>query len=424
MIESLLLRHCFAVAICLLGLPAFAQLADKLPAMPDYLGEIRRGPDGSLRAVPEDARSRPVPRAATLRVGLGEDVRSIGEAARLAKDGDVVEIRAGAYRGQPAVWTQNDLIIRGVGDTRPVMIADGKSAEGKAIWVIRGGKVTVENIEFRGAQVPDHNGAGIRLEKGSLTVRSCAFIANETGILTANQPEISLEVSGSEFADTPRTREAFHHQLYVGAIGKFVLRGSRFHNGFNGHLVKSRARESHVLYNLLVDGGDGQASYELEFPNGGIAYVIGNAIGQGPRTENPVMVAYGAEGPRWPDNALYLAHNTLINDAPGGSFVKIFTDKLGGPPEVWLLNNLLVGKGDFFRPAVGRFDGNRTAERGELIAFAGTPLRLTNGSPLRGAVRPAGEARGVSLLPDAEFVLPAGTRRASPPSALSPGAFQ
>ena len=59
------------------------------------------------------------------------------EAARLARDGEVIEIRAGDYRGQSAVWTQNNLIIRGAGG-RPVMLADGKSAEGKAIWVVRG----------------------------------------------------------------------------------------------------------------------------------------------------------------------------------------------------------------------------------------------------------------------------------------------
>jgi hypothetical protein len=47
------------------------------------------------------------------------------------------------------VWTQDKLIIRGAAE-RPVMLADGKSAEGKAIWVVRGGKVRIENVEFRG----------------------------------------------------------------------------------------------------------------------------------------------------------------------------------------------------------------------------------------------------------------------------------
>ena len=58
------------------------------------------------------------------------------------------------------------------------------------------------------------------------------------------------------------------HLLYVGRIGRFTLTGSR-HQGFEGHSVKSRARESHVAYNLLYDGAGGQAAYELEFPDGG-----------------------------------------------------------------------------------------------------------------------------------------------------------
>jgi hypothetical protein len=89
------------------------------------------------------------------------------------------------------------------------------------------------------------------------------------GILTANSADLTLEVIDSEFGDAPHHQGDLHHLLYVGRIGKFVLRGSRFSNGYLGHLVKSRARENHILYNLLVDGAGGKASYELEFPNGG-----------------------------------------------------------------------------------------------------------------------------------------------------------
>lgn len=422
-------RLCRLLVPCLLALRCLgvaAQPADRLPPAPDYLGEIKRSPDGQLKAVMEGEKSLPVPvpLAGTLVVGPGEKVTTITEAARLAKDGDVVEIRPGVYRGQPAVWTQKDLIIRGTGGSRPVMVADGKSAEGKAIWVVRGGKVRIENIEFRGAQVADRNGAGIRFETGSLTVTNSAFFDNEMGIMTGNKPELSLEVIDSEFADAPHTRNDYHHLIYVGSIGKFVLRGSRFQNGFYGHLVKTRARESHILYNMLVDGSGGHASYELEFANGGIAYVIGNSIGQSVQTENSSIVVYGSEGRRWPDNVLFMAHNTLLNDAPGGSFVNVRGDKMGPDVEVWLLNNLTVGNGDLFKPAQGRFTGNQHIGRGELVESGGIPLRLTNMSPLRGAVRPPGEARGISLLPDAEFHFPVGTRPMRPGSQLAPGAFQ
>ena len=98
------------------------------------------------------------------------------------------------------------------------------------------------------------------------------------GILTGNSPDLTLEISDSEFADAARHQVDLHHLLYVGAIGRFVLTGSRFSNGYRGHLVKSRARENYVRYNLLADGTGGRASYELELANGGTAYVVGNVF--------------------------------------------------------------------------------------------------------------------------------------------------
>lgn len=412
-----------AILLAAAGLPAGAVGADSLPPSPDYRGEIRRGADGRLDVVPAPAALPEVAAPATMVVGPGERVTSIADAARLARDGEVVEIRPGTYRGQPAVWTQDRLLIRGSGE-RPVMLADGRNAEGKGIWVVRGGAVRIENIEFRGARVANANGAGIRFEKGHLTIHGCRFIDNEMGILTANQASQTLAISDSEFADAPHHPGDLHHLLYVGAIGKFVLRGSRFSGGYLGHLVKSRARESLVLNNMLVDGPDGKASYELEFPNGGLVYVIGNAIAQSTGTDNPAIVAYGAEGQRWPDNALYLAHNTLVNEHFSGDFLRVWADKFAAGLDVWQINNLLVGDGNFFRPAEGRVEGNHRVGRAELIEVGGTPLRLTSQSPLRGSVRPPGRARGVELLPAAEFAWPVGSRSRRPGSVLSPGAFQ
>lgn len=398
---------------------------EKLPESPVYRGEIRRAADGTLEVQAASARpaSMLASAPATMVVGPLEKISSITEAARRARDGDIIEIHPGDYRGQVAVWTQNRLVLRGVGE-RPVMSADGQDAEGKAIWVIRGGQVRVENIEFRGARVASGNGAGIRFERGHLVVERCAFIDNEMGILTANSPDMTLEVSASEFAAAPHTPGDLHHLLYVGAIGRFVLSGSRFEQGYLGHLVKSRARENDVRYNLLVDGKAGRASYELEFPNGGVAYVVGNVIGQSAASENPVLVTYGAEGPRWPENALFLAHNTLLNDFHAGAYLKLWDEKFPDGIESWVINNLTVGYGDLFPPVQGRFEGNKTAPRRDLLDYGGLPLRLNTVSPLRGSVRIPGQARGVNLLPDAEFTFPVGKRPIHLINSLAPGAFQ
>ena len=123
--------------------------------------------------------------AATLTVSPNGPIATIAQAARVARDDDIVEIAAGTYRGDVAVWRQKRLTIRGIGGT-PVLSAKGQIAEGKAIWVIRDGDFTIENVAFEGARAPARNGAGIRFERGRLAVRRCRFTDNENGILTGN----------------------------------------------------------------------------------------------------------------------------------------------------------------------------------------------------------------------------------------------
>lgn len=86
-------------------------------------------------------------------VGPGRELTRPSQAARIARDGAVVEIAAGEYEGDVAVWRQNDLVLRGV-CRRPHLRAGGRSAEGKAIWVIRGDLVAVENPGFSGRVCP------------------------------------------------------------------------------------------------------------------------------------------------------------------------------------------------------------------------------------------------------------------------------
>ncbi|WP_245650910.1 hypothetical protein [Thauera butanivorans] len=362
--------------------------------------------------------------AAVIRVGPGEQFERIADAARAAQDGDAIEIMPGEYRGDVAVWKQKRLHIRGVGE-RPVLLADGKTAEGKGIWVIRNGDIQVENLEFRGTRARAGNGAGIRFERGRLEVRNCVFMDNQTGILTSNVEDATLIVRDSLFAQAPHQEHSLPHLLYVGRIARFELSGSRFHQGYRGHLVKTRARYNDIRYNLLYDGPLGEASYELEFPNGGVAVVIGNIIGQSAKTQNATVVAYGAEGHVWPENALFLSHNTLLSDRMTGTwFLRTFTDRL--PPDVEILgiNNITVGIGAFALSASGDFQGNiplppRGLRDPEMLDF-----HPRGASLLRRFTVPPGMARGLPLAPEAEFSLPLGTRPLAPPQNWLPGALQ
>ncbi len=419
--------------VFLLGALVVPAWSTGLPPASPEIGRLYRNAQGKLEVVAPalsngaPANDPPPTSAAggkTIVVGPREAIRRIDAAAALAQDGDSIDILPGDYAQQAVVWKQSRLTIRGKG-TRPVLYAAGSHAEGKALWVIRNGDIRIENLEFRGARVPDGNGAGIRFENGRLTVRRCAFFDNETGILTSNANNAELIVEDSEFGAAPRHEGSLHHLLYVGRIASLRVTGSRFENGFRGHLLKSRARQNEIAYNWLVDGTEGKASYELEFPNGGVAWVIGNLIGQSRSTENSDVLSYGAEGAAWPENKLVIVHNTLINDAISGRFLRVWNERLGSQPSVWAINNLLLGHGQFEPPATGRFDGNRFADR--QAAFAGSDslaYSLPSNSPLRGTANAPGWLEQRSLLPVAEYRAPVGTQPLIPGKPLSPGARQ
>lgn len=349
--------------------------------------------------------------------------QSLSAALKQAADGDEIQLLAGEHHAQVGVIHQKRITLRGVGG-RPVLHAAGASAEGKAILVVRDGDVHIDNIEFRGARVPDHNGAGIRFERGRLRVTRCAFIDNQNGILTANFGDAELTVQDSEFAQAP-AGTTLPHLLYVGGIARVTLTGNRFSGGNQGHLVKSRAREHHVRYNQLVDGVGGRAAYELEFPNGGLAFVVGNVIGQSAESSNPALLSFGAEGSDGRPHGLFLGNNSFIN--PGlrpGYFVRVHEAALRQAVPRVLQNNLFVGLGVGDATLDDLARGNFIAAPAMLQDAEGWRFALAPESWLRGrGVDPAQHAR-VDLLPTAEFVLPAGRRRLHPPARWSPGAFQ
>ncbi|KQP13743.1 hypothetical protein [Pseudorhodoferax sp. Leaf267] len=254
--------------------------------------------------------------AATLQVGPGRGYASIAQAAQAAREGDTVEVQAGEYRADVAIWAQQRLVLRAVGG-RVRLIADGAIAEGKALWVVRGGDIRVEGFDFSGARAPWRNGAGIRFESGRLQVVDCSFVDNENGILTAGDPQAELVIERSLFQGNG-AGDGQSHNLYVGTIGQLRVTDSQFRDARVGHLLKSRAAINEIHRNLLVDSDTGSASYELEFPSGGVARVTHNLLRQGPRTENETMVSFGAEGYRWARNELVLHDNQLVDDRPEG----------------------------------------------------------------------------------------------------------
>ena len=134
---------------------------------------------------------------------------------------------------------------------------------------------------------------------------------------------------------------------------------------------------------------------------------MGNIIQQGPHTENPTIVSFGAEGYRWQRNAIYLINDTLVDDLPqGGRFLSIRP----GADNVEVLNNLLAGRGGFDADRSWKVAGNARAEPDDMPLAGIGDYRLDSASKLiRTAVDP-GAANGVSLRLEREYVHPHDSR--------------
>lgn len=279
--------------------------------------------------------------AAIWLVGPEHALKTPSQAAKVANDGDTVLINAGTYMSDVASWRQNRLIIRGIGG-RAHIKAQGQSAEGKAIWVLKGHDILIENIEFSGSAVPALNGAGIRFAGTHLTLRNCHFHDNQMGILTGTNPVSDILIEGSEFNDNTVDYQRYGklgHNIYIGNVRRFTLRNSYVHDAQTGHNVKSRAQENYLLYNRIIDEHNA-SSYLIDLPDGGQGFVIGNILRQSPHAENPSMLSFAAEhNQHQPQQALYIVNNTFVNDRPNGIFVNNHSDT---PAK--LINNLLIGQ--------------------------------------------------------------------------------
>jgi hypothetical protein len=343
--------------------------------------------------------------AATISVGPGETFAKPCAAVAVAHDDDVIEIDAsGDYAGDVCQIDKNGLTLRGIGG-RAKIDAQGKNAGGKAIWVISGHDTTVENLEFSGAHVPDQNGAGIRQEGDNLTVRGCYFHDNDDGILTGASASSEILIEYSEFAQNG-FGDGYSHNMYIGNVARFTLRYSYSHDSKVGHLVKSRAAENFITYNRL-SSESGTTSYELDLPNLGLSFVIGNLIEQGENAENPSLLSYGLEGTTVgnPKHELYVVNNTFVNDrSNGGTFVNI-GEKVDVPAH--LQNNIFAGKGTLSNQTSAVTLSNFSDGDPRFVERAMFDYRLAPDSPCIDRGSDPGAAGGVPLTPAWQYLHPA-----------------
>lgn len=359
--------------------------------------------------------------AATLEVGPHKTYSVPSQAAAAARDGDVIRITAGTYSGDVCYWRANHLTITGVGGFAHLASA-GAVAGGKGIWVVAGNSTLIENIEFSGAACPDLNGAGIRLEGSGLTVRGCFFHHNQNGILANAGTDSDILIEHSEFAHNG-AGDGYSHNLYIGNVRTLTFRSNYSHHAKIGHCLKSRAQTNYLIANRIMDEDDGTSSYTIDLPNGGLSFVLGNLIQQGPRSENPGIISVAAEGGTNAIQRLYLINNTIVNDGTAkGLFVNIGKATTLSRAE----NNILLGPGTAFNvmPTVNAHNLISITDPG-LMKRAAYQYRLQPGSIAIDAGTDPGNADGYALLPLRQYVHPhSDEARSVGNSAIDLGAYE
>ena len=210
------------------------------------------------------------------------------------------------------------------------------------------------------------------------------------------------------------------HNLYVGPVHSLTVKFSYLHHAKVGHNLKSRAFINRILYNRIMDEADGNSSYVLNLPNGGISYVIGNAMQQGIRTENNTLMSYGEEGLKQPVHELYIVNNTFVNEANASSK---FIHVKKGSGVVKLINNIFAGPGKILA-GEGELKNNLTTDLFEFISAKTYDYRLKPMSRAINAGIDPGEANDTNLRPTFEYVHKARAEPRKKDRALDIGAFE
>ena len=240
----------------------------------------------------------------------GRAYPSLQQAVNAIADGEgTIIIAPGSYR-QCAVQSAGTVAYRATiaGQT----IFDGRACEKKAALVLRGKAASVDGIVFQNIRVPDAKGAGIRLEKGDLTVTRSIFRNSEQGILTADDGSGAVRIDQTTFSGLGRCDRGLTcaHSITIGDYGSLTVTNSRFERGNGGHYVKSRAARVSITDNAFDDTRGKETSFMIDLPRGATGSIRGNIFVQGASKKNySAFITVAPEGKMRSSTGLSITNN-------------------------------------------------------------------------------------------------------------------
>lgn len=352
----------------------------------------------------------------------GTTYTQIQAAVNAASSGDTIEIDAGTYTQPDNVLSTSpifatigkNLTIRGVGTGRAVLDANGFCPNSQGIFIANRADITIENIDFRNCH-SGNNACGIRMsDPGNLMIRNCIFYNDDDGIMGGNNGVANITVEYCEFNYCGWGAVGLTHNIYAGACNSFTMRYSYSHSANVGHEVKTRAQKNYIFYNRITDEPGSTSSYEIDVPQGGTTYIVGNMVEQSAASQNSTIMTYGEEcsGPvfagsvTWnSDQHLYVVNNTVVNDRGGGTFL------INNSPTInaLVMNNIFQGSGTTIK-GLATASNNWATSNAYLANAAGFDYHLTASSTgaidLGSIPSPSTGIDGTSLIPVYQYVHP------------------
>ena len=268
-----------------------------------------------------------------LTVGPGGQYQTISAAVAVAdadtnpSDYYLIEVAPGTYTNDfPAVTRPLAIVNSSEHAAAPVVLQATEPLPNQKGIILTTASLAVSGLTFTGAYIDDSlggNGAGIRDQNTGpafLIIQNSTFIGNQEGILTGPDPNERITVVNSRFENNGNPNgDGYEHGLYVGNAGSLVVSNSLVCGQLYGHDIKSRAQVTTVTNSQLYVGAPdaaagcnaGQASFNIDVPNGGAATISGNQIIEGSGVQNHKMVAYGEEGLAYGNNSLLVIGNSF-----------------------------------------------------------------------------------------------------------------
>lgn len=271
----------------------------------------------------------------------GEGYGSLQEAVDAIGDGDGTIVIAPGVHRQCAVQNGGRIVYTAA--EPGTAIFDGVACEAKAALVLDGRSAVVEGLVFQNVRVADRNGAGIRLERGDLTVTESLFRDSENGILSSDDPSATVRVDRSTFSGLGGCDDGYgcSHGLYIGGFGRLIVTRSRFERGTGGHYVKTRTPRVDITDSSFDDSRGRATNYMIDLSNGSVGTIARNTFVQGPDKENhSALIMVAAEGQDNRSAGLTIAgndasaapgfeHSTTFVADKSGDEIRIEDNKLG-----------------------------------------------------------------------------------------------